>query len=121
MMACASAIERSCAGSAGACARLAPPSASAKNGAKIKTARDDACRSTFIVVLPSFLRLLEISQIRRRLVLLGGHQEAIRAQHVALLADDEMRVVLGTRHLDPVGLRVAWIPAVRPGARAKGG
>src|SRR5205807_9880351 len=36
----------------------------------------------------SLLRLFEISQIRRRLVLLGRHQEAVRAQEIIFLADD---------------------------------
>src|SRR5262245_58084616 len=49
----------------------------------------------------SFSRLLEISQIRRRLVLLGGHQVAIRAHHVDLFADADMLVALGTNGLDP--------------------
>src|SRR5262249_29933272 len=34
------------------------------------------------------LRLLEISQIRRRLVLLGGHQEPIAAEEIGVNSDD---------------------------------
>src|SRR5262245_48357735 len=49
----------------------------------------------------SFPRLLEISQIGRRLVLLGGHQVAIRAHHVDLLPDADMFIALGTNGLDP--------------------
>src|SRR5262249_40168798 len=47
------------------------------------------------------LRLVEISQIRRRLILLRGHQVAIGAQEIILLADDHMMVVLGTNRLAP--------------------
>jgi hypothetical protein len=35
-------------------------------------------------------RLIEISQIRRRLVLFGWHQQAVGAQEIAILADDDM-------------------------------
>jgi hypothetical protein len=47
------------------------------------------------------LRLFEISQIRRRLVLLGGHQVAVSAEEIALLADFDITVALGTDFLDP--------------------
>src|SRR5207237_3553933 len=47
---------------------------------------DQLC--TFFQTRPSLLRLLEISQIRRRLVLLGGHQQAVRAEEIVFLADD---------------------------------
>src|SRR5260370_25669539 len=49
----------------------------------------------------SLLGLLEISQIRRRLVLLGGHQIAVRAQHIALVADVDELLTLGAYILDP--------------------
>src|SRR5882762_3008999 len=39
------------------------------------------------------LRLLEIAQIGRCLVLLGRHQIAVRAQEIAVLADAYQRVV----------------------------
>jgi hypothetical protein len=42
------------------------------------------------------LRLLEISQVGRRLVLPGGHQKAVCTQEIIILADDDVIVVLGT-------------------------
>src|SRR5580692_3230144 len=36
------------------------------------------------------LRLLEIAQVRRRLVLLGGHQQALAAEKIVLAADDDL-------------------------------
>src|SRR5262249_57436445 len=47
------------------------------------------------------LRLVEISQIRRGLILLRGHQVSFRAQEVILRADDHMVVVLSTNRLAP--------------------
>ena len=41
------------------------------------------------------LRPLEISQIGRRLVLAGGHEVTVRAEEVAVLADEHIIVVLG--------------------------
>src|SRR6266705_233955 len=50
--------------------------------------------SVAFLLTSSLLRLLEIFQTGRRLVLPGGHQEAIRAQHVVFLADLDVIVVL---------------------------
>src|SRR5262249_46290816 len=47
------------------------------------------------------LRLLEILQVRRRLVLLRRHQVAVGADVVDLLADADMRIVLGADRLAP--------------------
>src|SRR5262245_62381986 len=57
----------------------------------------------------SFPRLLEISQIGRRLVLLGGHQVAVRAHHVDLFPDADMLVPLGTNGLEPYRIAHAMI------------
>src|SRR5215831_11117368 len=35
----------------------------------------------------SFSRLLEVAQVRRRLVLLGGHQQPVAGQEIIFLAD----------------------------------
>src|SRR5262245_36607382 len=67
-------------------------------------------------------RLFEISQIRRRLPLLGRHEKAIPAQHVVLLADDDMIVGLGTVLLIPGGKALLTSPVVlhdRPGTRQR--
>src|SRR4051812_49436187 len=48
-----------------------------------------------------FPRLVEESQIRRRLVLASGHQMVVGAQEIVLLADDDMTVVLGANGLAP--------------------
>src|SRR5258708_9691902 len=62
-------------------------------------------------------RLLEIFQIRGRLVLLGGHQVAIRAQEIVLLADGDMVIVLGTVVLVPDRIVLATVLlGHRPGA-----
>src|SRR5437660_5060676 len=65
-----------------------------------------------------FSRWFEISQIRRRLVLLGRHQEAICAQHIVLLADFDVIVVLGAVDLAPVRPRI-WLAAIALGHRPR--
>src|SRR5262249_34368969 len=59
----------------------------------------------------SLLRLLEITQIRRRLVLAGRHEQAVGAEHVILPADADMRIVLGTDFLDPIVVRIG-VPGI---------
>ena len=41
------------------------------------------------------LEIGEISQVRRRSILLGGHEKTVRAQEIVFLADEDLRVVLG--------------------------
>jgi hypothetical protein len=45
---------------------------------------------TDVALSPSFLRLLEVPQVRWLLALLGGHQQSIRAQNVVLFADAQV-------------------------------
>ena len=45
--------------------------------------------------LPLILDLFEMSLVRWRLVLVGGHQVAVPAKEVALLADFDITVALG--------------------------
>src|SRR5438270_14083841 len=52
-----------------------------------------------------FLALLEISQIRRCLPLLGGHQIPVSAQHVGFVADAHELLTLGADIFDPDPLR----------------
>src|SRR5215510_6733755 len=59
-----------------------------------------------IAVLPLVLRWREVSQIRRRLILLGRHQEAVGAEEVPLPADLEMGVALGADAVAPDRARV---------------
>src|SRR5262245_13029495 len=54
-------------------------------------------------------RLIEVSQVRRLLVLLGWHQVAIRAQHVVFLSNADMRICLHTTGLDPDWIAVPTI------------
>src|SRR3984957_1453359 len=56
--------------------------------------------------LSSPLRWLEISQIGRRLIFLGRHQKAVRAQEIVFLPDGDLRVVLGRIKFSPVRPRV---------------
>src|SRR5205807_6884437 len=44
---------------------------------------------------------LEIPQIRRRLILVGGHQLAVGAQELALLAEEDVEIVFRAGVLDP--------------------
>src|SRR5262245_18502249 len=53
------------------------------------------------LVSPLALALLEIVQVRRRLVLARRHQQAVRAQHVVLLADGDVCIALGADVLEP--------------------
>ena len=49
---------------------------------------------------------IEIPQVRRLLALARGHQEAVGAEHVIVVLDADVRVVLGADLLDPVVPRV---------------
>src|SRR5262247_3528190 len=66
-------------------------------------------RSNEWLCLPLLPRLLEISQVRRRLVFLGGHQVAVRAEEIVLVPDRDVMVVLGTVVLVPDRIVVATI------------
>src|ERR1700722_4279651 len=76
--------------------------------------RPDASRAR------SLLRLLEISQIGRNLLLPGRHQVAVRAQHIVLLADLDVVVVLAAIVVAPERLLLVRLApvglVVRPGA-----
>src|SRR5215469_15735273 len=52
------------------------------------------------------LLLLEILQIRRRLILLRRHQEAVLADIVVLLADQHVMIAVGALRLEPDRLRL---------------
>src|SRR5947209_15171132 len=54
-------------------------------------------------------RLLEISQIRRWLVLLDRHQQAVGADRVGLPADRDDHVALGTAADDPARTRIGAV------------
>ena len=58
----------------------------------------------------SLLGLFEISQIRRCLILLGGHQKAIRAEEIVFLADDDLAVALGASIFAPIWTRIRVAP-----------
>src|SRR5450756_303865 len=60
-------------------------------------------RASSIASLP---RLIEISQVGRRLILLGRHQEPIRAKEIALLADLHVSLPLLAFRLDPERPRI---------------
>src|ERR1700681_957035 len=69
-----------------------------------------------------FRRRLEEAQVRRRLVLAGGHQVAVPGQEVALSLDDDVAVTLRAVFLGPVRcfLRIAAILlGHRPGPRQR--
>src|ERR1700730_8629855 len=51
-------------------------------------------------------RLLEIFEIGRRLILLGGHQDSVPVQEIVFLADDDQIVALGARRFAPVWARI---------------
>jgi hypothetical protein len=53
--------------------------------------------------IPSLLRVFEISQIRRRLILPGGHQQPIPAQPIVFFTDDNIRVALFAIKFGPGG------------------
>src|ERR1700730_16897969 len=54
----------------------------------------------------SLLRLFEISQIGRRLVLLGRHQKPVPAQEIVFLANGNLPVALGDVIFWPVRTRI---------------
>src|SRR5215470_13247048 len=69
---------------------------------------------------PSLPALLEIAQVRWRLVLARRHQQAVRAQHVVLLADGDVRIAFGADVLEPDEVALAAILFDdRPGARER--
>ena len=84
-----------------------------------KPCRNSAARAIRAIdVVP----LLEISQVRSLLALLGGHQIAVPAHHVIFLADDDVIVGLGTVFFVPVRVRLCAAPVVfhyRPGPRQR--
>src|SRR5215470_10421047 len=55
----------------------------------------------------SLLRLIEVLEVRRPLVLLGGHQLAGTVEHVVLVLDVDLKVVLVADRLDPDRLALA--------------
>ena len=71
---------------------------------------------------PHFFALLEIAQIRRRLVLLGRHQVAVRAQEIVVLADAR-RGCCSRRSSSSRQIRCGLLAEValghRPGARQR--
>src|SRR5580704_11331516 len=80
--------------------------------ATVGTTRDEPARSQ------SSLRLVEILQIRRRLILPGGHEGAVRALEIAFATNENVLVVLGAMILDPDRVTVACVaPGHRPRAR----
>src|SRR5262245_42908747 len=62
-------------------------------------------RSIRATILWSPLRLLEIPQVGRRLVLLGGHEEAVGAEVIVFRADHDLGVALGAVVLRPLRAR----------------
>src|SRR5262249_59922258 len=65
----------------------------------------------------SLPRLLEIPQIRRGLILLGGHQEAVPAENIMLIGDPNVSVVLGAIVVEPNRIVIALVTFVdRPWA-----
>src|SRR5260370_27200494 len=56
------------------------------------------------------LRFPEISQIRRSLVLLGGHQEPISTQEIRVRSDDHIIVALGAGNTAPVRIGIGIAP-----------
>src|SRR5262249_1413990 len=73
--------------------------------ATTNTAAPITRRSSIIILpyrrAPSLRRPLEVSQVRRRLILLDRHQETVGAHHVVLLADEDLLVALMACVLGP--------------------
>src|SRR5262245_35957967 len=64
------------------------------------------------------LRLIEIPQVRWRLVLARRHQQAVAAQEILLFSDLYLMLVLAADRLEPGGAALAVIGARhRPGPR----
>src|SRR5882672_9387181 len=54
-------------------------------------------------------RLIEVFQIRRRLVLPGRHQLVVGADEIVFLADPDLTVVLRANRLDPDRVALATV------------
>src|SRR5437773_12333328 len=68
---------------------------------------------------PSLLRrLLEVAQVRRRLVLLRRHQLAVAAEEVALPVNLDVTIALGAILLGP-GELLVWIASILLGDRPR--
>src|SRR5882724_5536990 len=66
------------------------------------------------------LLLLELAQVRRRLILAGRHQEAVGAEEILLLADLHLVLVLAADGLEPGRFPLPVIgPRHRPRARER--
>src|SRR6267142_425493 len=81
--------------------------ATACNAAAPAARRKNARRGRFMAflsdgrVVSSLPRQVEIAQIRWWLILLDRHQEAVGAEEIVLLADDDMNIVFGADVLAP--------------------
>src|SRR5437899_5349417 len=76
-----------------------------------------------LLILRALLRGAEIAQIRRLLAFAGGHQVAVAAEKIILLANDNVHVALGAVVLRPPHIAVATITfhdGPRPRQRAVG-
>src|SRR5262245_14289583 len=62
--------------------------------------------SSVVMLTPSLAGAREISEVGRLLSLLGGHQQAVAADHVVLLADLHVVVALAAYGLNPQRLRI---------------
>src|SRR5262245_6802083 len=58
----------------------------------------------------SLRRLLEISQIRRRLAFLGGHQQAVSAQEIIFVTDHDLAVAFVANVFAPAWTRFRVAP-----------
>src|SRR5215510_758981 len=95
--------------------RLSPLRALSKTGmAGTSPAMTSQTMSAFILLL----RLIEIAQVWRRLVLAGRHEQPVAAEIVLLLADLHLMLVLAADRLEPGGAALAMIgPRHRPRSR----
>src|SRR5262249_9335334 len=57
-----------------------------------------------VICSPSLPRLIEMAQIRRRLVLAARHQEAVAAQVIKLVADADQGGAVGAIGFGPFGM-----------------
>src|SRR5258708_26570305 len=70
----------------------------------------------------SLFLLREIASIRRLLALARGHQEAVGAQEIVLLADRHVAIALRADELGPIGPRIGIADVAAgygPGARQR--
>src|ERR1700722_12002674 len=99
-----------------------PRSRASPPPARWRTLSSDRAWVSSPIRRPSLLRPIEVGQVRRLLVFLGGHQTAVRALEIHVVADEDQPAALHAHVLGPdriFGLIAAVLFCHRPWPRQR--